>query len=542
MEGIVLEKEKQIKVLHETRNREKQQYNHLEKRNQELQGEKEQFKNTISRLQQGSQARIKQLEQEVEHHQARIVALQKSNTRISNLCDKEINKDNVIYEAMKVEQSSNSSRTPRQRYDAERPMSRNHSMNQSYDSGDEGFRRPHSRSGRSSVSSVRSSYEEDPRYATSPRSRHDSRGSVHSSYDSESERYDPHHRPSSRSSVCSTQVQTHDVSKNSVETQSSSAFVRGSSLRSTAPARGVVAPQRRAPPPTEVKVAQPKHSFSLPFSRSSKARTPVKSSRPHSSAEVQPFSRNNPLRSTMPEKRTMHVRPERHSNPPSNRSQSPQPQSKGLWQQGIHLIFHPAGSNNRHSLSSSMDSHRSTPVHPEKQKMNSSSTRPSSDHPDLDKSGYQSGKDCGSDSGHATSPDSPEAGDSKAKNGYIENGYNKENSHKLTSIQVTSTETRKSQFRSSTSEKMPQVGEKWKYFIDKIVELQDKNQGLIVENSDLRRTSNSQKFSSSKLSNLEERNLELEIENRKLKKIVEMLQGSVRNPNDPREYQFYTNV
>ena len=538
MEGIVLEKEKQIKVLHETRNREKQQYTNLEKRNQELQGEKEQFKNTISRLQQGSQARIKQLEQEVEHHQARIVALQKSNTRISNLCDKEINKDNVIYEAMKVDQTS---RTPRQRHEAERSMSRNQSMNQSYDSGDETFRRPHSRSGRSSVSSVRSTYEEDLRYASSPRSRHDSRGSVHSSYDSESERHDHHHRPSSRSSVCSTHAQTHDVPKNSVETQSSSAFVRGSSLRSTAPARGVVAPQRRTPQP-EVTVTQPKHSFSLPFSRSSKARTPVKPSRPHSSAEVQPFSRNNPLRSTMPEKRTMHVRPERHSKPSSDRSQSPQPQSKGLWQQGIHLIFHPAGSNNRHSLSSSIDSQRSTPIHPEKQKTHSSSTKHSSDHPDLDKSGYQSGKDCGSDSGHATSPESPEAGDSKAKNGYIENGYNKENNHKLTSIQVTSTETRKSQFRSSTSEKMPQVGEKWKYFIDKIVELQDKNQGLIVENSDLRRASNTQKFSSAKLSNLEERNLELEIENRKLKKIVEMLQGSTRNPNDPREYQFYTNV
>ena len=90
----------------------------------------------------------------------------------------------------------------------------------------------------------------------------------------------------------------------------------------------------------------------------------------------------------------------------------------------------------------------------------------------------------------------------------------------------------------------PQVRmtDKWKMFVDKIVDLQDKNQQLIVENSQLRRDFAKLMYATERLDKLESRNLQLEVENRKLTKIIEMLQGSGRNPHDNRLYHYYSNV
>ena len=90
----------------------------------------------------------------------------------------------------------------------------------------------------------------------------------------------------------------------------------------------------------------------------------------------------------------------------------------------------------------------------------------------------------------------------------------------------------------------PRTNEKWKMFVDMIVELQDKNQQLTAEISELRRRTNTAKFADDRMRMLEEKSVRLEQENTKLRKICETLQFTLSglNPYDKREYQYLSNT
>ena len=115
--------------------------------------------------------------------------------------------------------------------------------------------------------------------------------------------------------------------------------------------------------------------------------------------------------------------------------------------------------------------------------------------------------------------------------------------HYLTGFEVFSSETIQTQVR-MVSHPHVNVNEKWKVFVDKIVELQDKNQNLVLENAEIKRALTSVRVSAEKIDALETKNLQLEVENRKLKRICESLQMSItgQNPYDRRLYHFYSNV
>ena len=91
---------------------------------------------------------------------------------------------------------------------------------------------------------------------------------------------------------------------------------------------------------------------------------------------------------------------------------------------------------------------------------------------------------------------------------------------------------------------MPKTNEKWRMFVDMIVELQDRNQELTSEISKLRHTTNAAKFCDDRMKMLEEKSLRLELENNKLRKICETLQFTLSglNPYDKRQYQFLSNT
>ena len=264
------------------------------------------------------------------------------------------------------------------------------------------------------------------------------------------------------------------------------------------PARGVVAPQRRSLPPER----EPQHvHHSTPFRRDDPHRASTTPMRPKS--DHSPFARNNYVRASMPERKTVYVVPERRSRPTTPVGHSyPSPEKVR---------------SNRHS-SGSLSKEKSASRESFSEKIGRFISRKTSS-----KTEHNSDRD----SGHATSPGSPNMDDSQNSN------------HILTSLSIVSSETIRTQIRSSQT---PKMDSKWKMFVDKIVDLQDKNQQLIVDNSELRRTMGSIKYAAERLDTLEQRNLQLEVENRKLIKIIGMLQGSGRNPHDNRLYHFYSNV
>lgn len=527
LERVLLDKEKQMKTIQEERSKDRQQVVKMEHRLEEVNMEKDKYKSTIEHMRQNSQGRVKQLEHEVASLQALNASLKR---RLSDLTPPDVNKENacVALEAERREHRESSSRQKPSKH-----VGRSQSLSQSFDAGDYvRMRHSSSRSSRGSNSSIHSIHELDPRYLSPPTSHRSHRhGSA-----SDSEKY---HRSKSgsRTSLSSVHSQTHVAQTSSAHTQASSGspFVRGSSARSTAPARGVVAPQRRMPPQQLVPPPQPplpQPSPSSPFMRHDKSRITLSPSR-SKSVEVEPFSRDNRLRATMPERRTVYVTPERRT--PVEKSASPEPEK-------MHYMTMP----HRHSSASVVDGYHTLPL-PDKHQIYAS-TGVAMNSPNLEKSPsfHEKWKDCGSDSGHATSPDSPESSSNFESNeAQQQQEGDKEKQHRRTSVEIRSSETIRSQFRSTTRNSQVSGapgGEKWKYFVDKIVDLQDKNQKLILQNSELKKLSNTKDFTSDLLRSLKERNLILEVENRKLKKIIEMLQGGGRNPNDPREYHFYTNV
>ena len=115
--------------------------------------------------------------------------------------------------------------------------------------------------------------------------------------------------------------------------------------------------------------------------------------------------------------------------------------------------------------------------------------------------------------------------------------------HFLTNINVISSEDIR-KYLNSFKDKQSQGQEKMKVFIDKIVVLQDKNQALIGDNSELRKRLNALKFSEERIKHLETANLKVEAENRKLHKIIESLQSALsgKNPYDDKEYHYFSNV
>ena len=522
LEKILLDKEKQVKSIQEERSKDKQHITKLEKRNEEVNVEKDKYKSTLEHMHQSSQGRVDQLEHKVSSLQALNASLQR---RLSDLSPN-VNQENacVALETEKREHRESSSR-----HKSSKSSSRNHPLSQSFDTSDYArTRHSSSRNSRGSNSSIHSMHEMDPRYVTMPRAH---RTHKHSSSQAvEQQQQQQHrHKSGSRTSLNSTHSQTQGMPLSSTSSNAqaqmnnahaqTSPFVRGSSSRSTAPARGVVAPQRRVASPP-----QPQPSPSSPFMRHDKSRFAMVPSR-SKSVEIEPFSRDNKLRASMPVRQTVYVSPERRPTT-------------------TELLLSPDLSKMRNGTviprrpSSSIETYHTLPL-PDKHNMYAS-TGVAMNSPNLEKSPsfHEKWKESGSDSGHATSPDSPESS-SNFENGHHES--RDKDKHRLTSVEILSSETIRTQFRSSS--RSSQIGgEKWKYFVDKIVDLQDRNQKLILENTDLKKVSNTREFTSDLLRSLKERNLILEVENRKLKKIIEMLQGGGRNPNDPREYHFYTNV
>lgn len=136
----------------------------------------------------------------------------------------------------------------------------------------------------------------------------------------------------------------------------------------------------------------------------------------------------------------------------------------------------------------------------------------------------------GRDSGCATSPDSCSASPENSQPGF--------SNHYMTGFEVFSTETVQMRVIAAHG------ADKWKAFMDKIVELQNRNQCLAVENAELKRSLKAVRASADRLDALESKNLKLEVENRKLRRICESLQMSLtgKNPYDKRLYHFYSNV
>ena len=133
-------------------------------------------------------------------------------------------------------------------------------------------------------------------------------------------------------------------------------------------------------------------------------------------------------------------------------------------------------------------------------------------------------KDSGFDSGHA----SPDGSRTKSTIEQI-----------LSTItSVTTTQTVKQH-----SFKMPKLGDKYKILVTKIVELQDRNQQLVLENSEIRRVICDIRYSVERIDSVEKKNIELEVENRRLRRICESLQG-VQHNVDPRDspYHYYSSV
>ena len=200
------------------------------------------------------------------------------------------------------------------------------------------------------------------------------------------------------------------------------------------------------------------------FSGSNSLRVPVTPSRLSSSKN--PFARGDPLRQSMPERKTQYVTPE---------------QRKLLRVQNLPIA---------------------------KVKPASTSSR----------------KDSGFDSGH-TSPDSPKYRSA------------------IEQIMSTITSVTTTQIMKQHSFKMPKVGDKYKILVAKIVELQDRNQQLVFENSEIRRIICDIKYSIERIGNVEKKNIELDVENRRLGRICEALQGTDRN-FEPRDspYHYYSSV
>lgn len=83
--------------------------------------------------------------------------------------------------------------------------------------------------------------------------------------------------------------------------------------------------------------------------------------------------------------------------------------------------------------------------------------------------------------------------------------------------------------------------DRWKFIVDKIIDIHDRNQSLILENSELKKTISSLHFSSDRCEKLEKDNIKLEVENRKLKKIIDAFQSS-QSPHDKKVYHYYSHV
>ena len=116
--------------------------------------------------------------------------------------------------------------------------------------------------------------------------------------------------------------------------------------------------------------------------------------------------------------------------------------------------------------------------------------------------------------------------------------------HRLTSVHVVKQTDGQAGGQRQSVGSLPKTNEKWKMFVDMIVELQDKNQELTTEISELRRRTNTAKFSDDRMKMLEEKSVRLELENNKLRKICETLQFTLNglNPYDKREYQYLSNT
>ena len=447
----VEEYKKQLMVLQEAYTRDKDQARHMEKLNQDLSIEKEQFKQRLQALQENSAGRIQQLELEVESARARSARIQQHNNKINNLCDPEINRDNAQYVAMRA--------------------ANGHVGMERCPVGERRGPRGGSRPTSATSSPMMRDHNQNLRRSASMRVPPGHRPATVSS--------DPRARPTT---VVTPQRRPLDSSRESVQSQ-----------------RDIVRKGRR----------------SSTSSQSSQISTSTMT-------ENTPFIRSDKFRSTMPERKTVYVAPERRPVP--RRGSETDNLKEGTSKSGYTIIEEPQTPRNG-SYPSVND------CKPQGQGRAGNQT----DSGKIREAQSEGDKD----SGRATSPDSPNStGDQEDKESP------RTRQHRLTSMEIISSETIRKSFRSVTKSGGPKINDRWMALVDKIVELQDKNQELIVDNSELKRTVNTSGFSSRRLDAIEKRNILLEVENRKLRQICETLQYALsgQNPYDKRIYHYLSNV
>lgn len=225
------------------------------------------------------------------------------------------------------------------------------------------------------------------------------------------------------------------------------------------------------------------------------------------------FSRDHRLRQSMPDKKFMYRPPERR----------PQPVPEGKMSQA---------SSRRSSI-------RDTPVSSAAQTPSQSEqTTPTGSQEALVRGRHRGSDtvDCSTPTSHCETP-SFDLNESLSSISSSTNGYSKEDkiSRILRTLKITSTET------ITTKLKMFTKSEKARVFIDKILELQDYNDRLSQENTELKKKLNSLRFSEDRVDRLEKKILELEAENQKLRKMLDIY-NNYGNPNDSRTYHYYSNV
>ena len=522
---------KRVCEVEDTQDKERQNNDRLRHINRELETEREHFQKTIRQLQESSSMKIRELEEEVTSLQAGTNNLQRRNRRISDLCDSELNTSTESTPGIGVhrerksrhkENGLSSSNTGRTRRIADLCDSE---MNTSTES----------------AQGVAINMERKPRQKESS--------------SSSSCTVTGRNSPISLSNS-STSTSCHDILRKKTSSRREGRDV-GTPIRPhtvvgvaheqpPTPVQSIGSPQRHSSPLVPDKHHMHKHTNNqLPFKRHDKHRSSNTSMQSYNGHhDPSPFVRGDPMRASMPERNHMYATPEQRLNPAS-RSQPHSASTRLVYVTPDDKLDHRDSGHSSSTQSVDRKGRHGAYKQKHSVQVQTDLNRNSLSLDSSTRTGYNSDKD----SGCATSPESPttcNASTTTAKNGDTNNNTTP---HKMTtSLHVVTTEQMVSRNRTSvsttTSDRI-RANEKCKSLVEKVVELQNRNQELQKDNSDQRKTISSLRFSMDRLDHMEKKNLKLDLDNKKLRKIVETLQYSLTGkkiPYDLREYQFSTNV
>ncbi len=258
----------------------------------------------------------------------------------------------------------------------------------------------------------------------------------------------------------------------------------------TPPVKGVVAPQLRSVP------SSPQRHNTTPFRRDDRLRATVQPSqmqrRPQS--EVKPFSRQHSLRATMPERKIVYVSPERRKTQRSDSISSVESAPDSTRKERPRSALFSWGNRKNKNRHSSSDS--GCPV------------SPISNNGDID-------------------PEKPDL------------------SQLLTNFQILTSETITAKLNSP--KRQAELDKRWKELSTHLAQVTDYYRQTLSENAFLREQLRGGGAGGSfeQLESLQEEIARLQQENRRLRRLCDMLQGSStqfgQSPYDRRTYHFYSN-